>query len=250
MVNSDQTWRRLDEHFYEYAFLNFSKKWKIKKFIYGASIGLDDWTLTSDDEKIAKYLLKNFTGISVREKDSIELIKKHIGINPLFVLDPTFLIDKKYYLKLIKHYKNDNIINNKYIFVYSIGKYKNMESFMNKSIINLNYTIYKFYLNNQSTIEEFIYHMIKCSCVITNSYHGTIFSIIFNKPFLSFCNKNGEHLRFQSLEYLFGIENRIIDYNQNPNCSLLLEPLHLNYSLFIKLKQDSINYIKYHLGVK
>ena len=68
MVNSDQTWRRFDKDFYDYAILNFSKKWKIKKFIYGASLFFDYWTLTPDDEKIAKYLLKNFTGISVREK--------------------------------------------------------------------------------------------------------------------------------------------------------------------------------------
>ena len=44
MVNSDQTWRRFDEHFYDYAFLNFTKNWKIKKFIYGVSLGFDYWT--------------------------------------------------------------------------------------------------------------------------------------------------------------------------------------------------------------
>ena len=250
MVNSDQTWRRFDEHFYDYAFLNFTKNWKIKKFIYGASLGFDYWTLTPDDEKIAKYLLKNFNGISVREKGSIELIKKHIGFHPILVLDPTLLIDKKYYLNLIKYYKSNNIINNKYIFIYSIGQNNNMKTFMKESNLKLNYTIYEYYLNNNSTIEEFIYHMTKCSAVITNSYHGTIFSILFNKPFVSFCNKNGEYQRFLTLEYLFGIEKRIFDYNQSPNCNLLMEPLKINYYLVNKIKKESIKYIKKNLGLE
>ena len=166
------------------------------------------------------------------------------------VLDPTLLIDKKYYLNLIKYYKSNNIINNKYIFIYSIGQNNNMKTFMKESNLKLNYTIYEYYLNNNSTIEEFIYHMTKCSAVITNSYHGTIFSILFNKPFVSFCNKNGEYQRFLTLEYLFGIEKRIFDYNQSPNCNLLMEPLKINYYLVNKIKKESIKYIKKNLGLE
>ena len=43
MVNSDQTWRKWDENFYNIAFLKFSEKWKIPKFIYGTSLGFEDW---------------------------------------------------------------------------------------------------------------------------------------------------------------------------------------------------------------
>ena len=95
MVNSDQTWRKFDKFFYDYAFLAFAKNWNIPKFIYGASLGYDYWPLNSKDERIAKLLLKNFTGISVREKNSIKLIKNHLGIEPIFVIDPTLLIEKK-----------------------------------------------------------------------------------------------------------------------------------------------------------
>ena len=73
MVNSDQTWRRFDKHFYDYGFLKFAKNWNIPKFVYGASIGFDYWRLTKKDENMAKLLLKNFTGFSVREKGSIQL---------------------------------------------------------------------------------------------------------------------------------------------------------------------------------
>ncbi len=74
MVNSDQTWRKWNKDFYDIAFLKFAYNWNIPKIIYGASLGFDTWEFTKKDENIAKYLLKNFTGISVREICSIKLI--------------------------------------------------------------------------------------------------------------------------------------------------------------------------------
>jgi len=94
MVNSDQTWRKFDNHFYDYGFLKFSEKWKKKKFIYGASLGYDYWSLNKQDEIIIKDLLKSFSGISIREQGSLNLIKKHLGIEPVLVLDPTLLTFK------------------------------------------------------------------------------------------------------------------------------------------------------------
>ena len=71
MVNSDQTWRKFDRHFYDIGFLKFAEKWNTPKFIYGASLGYNYWTFSKEDENIAKNLLKNFSGISVREQGSI-----------------------------------------------------------------------------------------------------------------------------------------------------------------------------------
>ena len=73
MVNSDQTWRIFDKHFYDYGFLRFAQKWKIPKFVYGASIGYEKWKFNKSQDKIIRHLIKNFTGISVREKGSINL---------------------------------------------------------------------------------------------------------------------------------------------------------------------------------
>ena len=120
MVNSDQTWRRFDNYFYDYAFLFFAKKWNITKFIYGDSLGFDYWTLNSSDETIAKKLLTQFSGISVREENTINLIQSHLGFKPILVLDPTLLIDKQYYLNIIKHYKSINNYENNFIFSYKI----------------------------------------------------------------------------------------------------------------------------------
>ena len=91
MVSSDQTWNVVIENFYDTAFLKFAEKWKIPKFIYGTSLGFDKWKFSEKDEQVAKHLLKNFTGISVREKSAVKLIENHLGLKAQFVLEPTFL---------------------------------------------------------------------------------------------------------------------------------------------------------------
>ena len=68
MVNSDQTWNNYsDYNFLDYGFLRFSQNWSIPKFVYGASLGCDYWKYSEKFDIIAKNLLNNFTGLSVRE---------------------------------------------------------------------------------------------------------------------------------------------------------------------------------------
>ena len=175
MVNSDQTWFKFDNNFYDYGFLKFAENWKIPRFIYGASFLQDFWPFSPEDEKMAKNLLKKFSGISVREKDSVKLIKKHLGITPEFVLDP-----KQYYLDLIKDYKGKKNMNDNYIFVYELGNHKYITDLMENASQKFNFGIYYLPLNNGSLIQTFLYYLINSKAVITNSFHGTIFAIIFN----------------------------------------------------------------------
>ena len=244
MVNSDQTWRKFDNHFYDYGFLRFAKNWKIPKFVYGASLGFSNWQFSKYDEIIIKNLLKNFNGISVREKGSIELIEKHIGIHPILVLDPTLLIDKKYYLNLLNFYKENKPINNNYIFTYIIKKEKNVDLFIRNSSKVLGYEIYNDNMNEKNAILKFIYGIVNCKAVITDSYHGTIFSIIFNKPFVTFLFSGTPKERFISLGNLFKVKNRIFEYYQMPNISLLSTALNIDNNYIKFLKNKSINYLK------
>ena len=251
MVNSDQTWRKFSNNYLDYGFLRFAQDWNIKKFVYGASIGYDYWDFSPKEDMIMKILLKNFTGISVREKGSIKLIQEHLGFTPEFVLDPTLLIEKQYYLNLIKDYKNnkDNYKSNDYIFIYTFGNIRKSKNKINQLYKELKFQkgekIYDFNLKNDQTIEDFLYYLSNCKAVVTHSFHGTIFSIIFNKPFITFGEQAQERLK--SLGKLLGIENRIFYYNQTYNISLLTTPLNVNYSLIEELRVKSINFIKKNL---
>ena len=231
-MNSDQTWRKWDSSFYDIAFLKFAKSWKIPKFIYGTSLGYEEWKFSKEDETIAKYLLKNFTGISVREKSAVYLIKKFLGFDAQYVLDPTFLINKKLYLNLINDFQSEIIkkINNKnYTFVYILIKSSIFENYIEYVSKHLKVEIFYINIYNNNQVKEFIYGISNCKAVITDSFHGTVFSLIFKKPFISFVNKINDHSRFNNLDEIFGIKNRIFELNSTPPISLLNEPININF---------------------
>lgn len=252
MVNSDQTWRKGNysiKKFYDIAFLHFAKDWRIPKFVYGASLGFDFWAFSKKDEKIAKECLKNFKSISVREKSSINLIRKHLGIESTFVLDPTLLINKRYYQNIIKNYREKKKFNDKCLLTYIFLKENITRNFIEKASHQLGYKIYNVKKHDQNSIEKFIYGIIKCKAVITNSFHGTIFSIIFNKPFVTFIFKNSPRERLISLINIFNIKNRIFEYDQIPDLNLLTTPLKLKKNLFNSIKIQSINFLKKNLDI-
>ena len=250
MVNSDQTWNKY-KFFLDIGFLKFAEKWKIPKFVYGASLGHDFWQFPKKFDIQAKKLLKKFTGISVRERGAVDLVKKHLGIKPLFVLDPTFLINKSYYLELIKNFKKNNNLNNKYICVYQLDKNNIISDFIKYASKQLNYQIYRIKAYGKNYIENFIYGFNICKAVITDSFHGTVFSIIFNKPFISFINTRRGRGRFFSLNETFKIKDRIIFPNNGTkiNINLLTIPLNINKENLNILKNISINYLKKNLGI-
>ena len=66
-------------------------------------MGTYDWSFKNDDEIIFKKLLKNFSGISFREDGTLKLLEDHLGLKSEFVLDPTLLLDKQYYLNEIQN---------------------------------------------------------------------------------------------------------------------------------------------------
>ena len=198
--------------------------------------------------------MKNFTGISFREKGLVQLAEEHLNltIKPVFVLDPTLIIDKKYYLDEIKNYKRDFNFSEKFIYVYQLDRNSIMKRFINKASKKLKYKVIKHDGNKGDFIENFLFGMNNSQAVITDSFHGTVFSIIFNKPFITFLNKARGKGRFDSLKEVFGLEKRIIDtfsISSFTKINLLSEPLNINQTLINEFKIFSINYLKKNLGL-
>ena len=244
LVNSDQTWRKWDIYFYDCGFLKFAENWNKLKFVYGASLGFDYWDFNKKEEEIIKPLIKKFSETSVREKGSIQLIEKHFGISPKLVLDPTLIIDKKYYLDLIKGYKSKIINKGNYIFTYIVYSLeKDMKSFIDEASYRLGYNVYNYVINNNSLIEDFLYHLKNSKAVITNSFHCTIFSVLFQKSFITYNYNYTGMERLKSLSELLGFENRIIYVNQKPDMSLLNIIPNINYQILYNKRKESNDYI-------
>ena len=253
MVNSDQTWVNITPNFLpDIGFLKFAINWNIPKFIYGASYPLDEWRYSEKLSKNLGLLLKKINGISVRELSTIILAKKYFNVTPEFVLDPTLLIDKKYYLNLIKNYNGDFNSSQNYLCVYQLDNNTKIKKFIQSSSLQLKLTIHRVNINKANYIEDFIKCIYTSKAVITDSYHGTIFSIIFEKPFISFINNYRGNTRFKTIRYIFNAYNRIISTKSSikNKMKLLTKKFIINKKVFEHFKNKSLLFLKKNLLIK
>lgn len=196
---SDQVFNPNIEDF-DFSFL-FPFNTNAKKISYAASTGNAS---DNDIKKIKEYLL-DFDKISIREKNDIKKfneIDKNIFVTP----DPVMILKKEDWSKIF-----NKKINDKYLLCYFLHKKmfkkeykiaKKIAKKRNLKIINLNarYSVFSF---KKGTIfnagpEEFVNYIKNSSFVCTDSFHGTLFSIIFEKEFVCFdtkANKNDSRRR-------------------------------------------------------
>ncbi len=202
----------------------------INKIAYAASLGKESYDET--DEQKAKELIKNIDYISVREEKSVEYIKCISGKKVIDVCDPVFLLNKEEYEKIARPIK----VKKPYILVYSVISNPTMLSAAKKYAEQKGLTLveicqdsnrrFKHLQLSDASPEEFLGAIKNAETVVTNSFHGTALSIIFNKDLYVFDNK-ARGSRITNVLSKAGLENRIaeneikeltpIDYNDVNN---------------------------------
>lgn len=225
VVGSDQVWRPKYSYGIGNYFLDFVKKRNIKKIAYAVSFGVDDWEYTDKQTKKCRNLAQKFDAISVREDSAIGLCKNKLGVEAIHVLDPTMLLDKQDYIKLVE---KDNILENRdSLMTYILDKSHVKSDIVNKveQVLKLktHSVMPKDKFENVGSekindcvfpaVTEWIRGFMDAEFVVTDSFHGTVFSIIFNKPFIVIVNEERGITRFRSLLKKFDLEERIIDTN-------------------------------------
>jgi len=211
VVGSDQVWQKKWNDIYN-VFLSFAKLWKINKITYGASIGVDFWDFTKDETIFIKKSINSFNAISTRELDLKKAVNNVLNTECSNVLDPTLLLTSNDYSLLCEK------INKKQgFFYYILDKNDEKQNIINKSkkIFNLNE------IQISDSVEEWIAAFRDAEFIITDSYHGCLFSLIFNKPFVCIVNKVRGISRFNTIKELFNIQNRLIDSTSSFDFSLL-----------------------------
>lgn len=194
IVGSDQVWN--SEHiggFDPAYFLDFVNPGKIK-ISYAASIG-KDYLLPIYHDRI-RNSLKSFTSISVREKSAVKAVKELAGRPVDVVLDPTLLLPKEDYEAI----KTVPSMKEKYIFVYMMEHNPEVIAFANRVSTATGLPIIqrrpgKLFRNEigscyTSAPGDFLGLIENAEYVITNSFHGTVFSIIYETPFVSMLHSN------------------------------------------------------------
>jgi len=256
IVGSDQVWRpkyvpNLTSYFLD--FLDGNNQ--VKKITYAASFGVDNWEFTAEETIRCSALVKQFSAISVREESAIELCKKYLNVEAIHALDPTMLLKKEDYINLVE---KDNIpVRDNILFSYILDGSDKKNNAIQKAIKELKLHHISGMPSNSfawkeskkdlsdciySPVTEWLSGFRDAKFVITDSFHGTMFSIIFNKPFVVFLNEHRGNARFSSILRLFNLEDRIITSSDFNNKLFYLDYSEINKKLE-KERDKSIAYL-------
>ncbi|MFS2000996.1 polysaccharide pyruvyl transferase family protein [Vibrio breoganii] len=229
VVGSDQVWRPAYSPGILTYFLDFlSPKSKAKKIAYAASFGIDNCDEFSGEEKIKiKELLKSFDFVGVREDTAVTLCKHEFNVKAKHVIDPTMLIFKDEYIKLVEKSKVPK--HNGEIFAYVLDQDPKKQAFIKRveKIKQLNsFTVLpESNLATYPPIQSWIRAFIDAEYIVTDSFHGVVFSLLFNKQFLAIGNHGRGLARFQSILNKFNLLDRLVLSPDDITNSKILEEI-------------------------
>lgn len=256
VVGSDQVWRPLYSQPIEEAFLSFLGDAKIKRISYAASFGVDNCEYTKEQIDTCSSLLKKFDAVSVRESSGIKLCQECFGVKAVQMLDPTLLLLADDYRALIKKRKTEPAKGN--MLVYMLDRTKEKEDFVEriakeKGLIPFWMDIYSdddmFSLEQKikMPVEQWLRGFDNSEFVLTDSFHGCVFSIIFRKQFIAIGNRKRGLSRFNSLLETFSLNDRLIlspdEYKGNLK---IIDYAQLQSKLYI-LQKLSVSFIKINI---
>lgn len=222
IAGSDQIWRPMyNIGMLNDRYFNFVGNLPVKKIVYGASFGTDEWEYSPELTRTCRTLAQKIDAVSVREKSGVEFCRQYFGIDAQWVLDPTLLLDKKDYEVLCERIPR---ASQPYVAAYVLDGDNHLLSQIDEIGKSFNMPIRLFSADKDMTltVEEWLAMFRDADYVITDSFHGTVFSIIFNKPFISIGNKSRGMSRFESLLGQFGMDDRL---SSDISVEVLLQPI-------------------------
>lgn len=216
ITGSDVVWAQVSGGVNRIKFLDFKTQKYFKKIAYAPSFG-KDWIPKENIETIRTFL-SSFSAIAVREKSSVKMLND-IGINNIqHVCDPTLLISEDEWKKIEKKIN----VTGKYIFVYLLGKNREQREMIKKLAEQLNLIIvdvphangefnevdigFSDYSVDNCSPEEWIWLIDNAEYVITDSFHGAVFSTIFRKKFFVLKRYYTENINNRMIDYLNTID--------------------------------------------
>lgn len=232
VVGSDQVWRpRYFKHMWESpmrgAFLDFARTWDIRRIAYAASFGVDNWEYDEVETADCARLSRLFDAVSVREQSGVRLCEDHLSVKATHVLDPTMLLTKEDYERLIPQENENGSSKENYLFAYILDSTREKKALITRMAKERKLTVRRMQVKlacDSRPIEQRISPSVgawlrgfrDASMVVTDSFHACVFSILFHKPFIALGNEGRGMSRFLSLLSMFGLQDRLLLSPRNP----------------------------------
>ena len=239
VVGSDQVWRKkmtnsygIDTYFLDFLYGIHN----VKKIAFAVSFGTDDNELTNEDIRRLGKFYNEFDAVSVREKSGLELLRNYNWVkpNPELIIDPTFLLDRTEYLNLV--YDNSTVPSCGDMFCYILDPSIEKEQIIKEEALKRKLVPFMASISGDSdiiSIPQWLRSFEDAKFVVTDSFHGAVFSIIFNKPFKLVLNNFRGNARFESLFNLLNIDKAATNQDWD-NINSLIRLYNCKSSEFLK----------------
>lgn len=206
VVGSDQVWRPWCSPYMGNCFLDFTEGLDVKRIAYAASFGTDQWEMDRETTAEARWLAQRFDAISVRESTGVDLCRDHLGVEAQHVLDPTMLLTGDDYLALTydADYPSGPYIA-AYILDLDSDKLKYIKALSKRLGLPVVY-VGRMHRDGFDSIERWLATLAHAEYTVTDSFHGTVFSILFGRRFFVLGNNVRGNARLESLLSMLGIK--------------------------------------------
>ena len=228
IVGSDQLWLPVNV-VADYYTLNWVPE-DVNKISFSTSFGVS--IIPEKYKEAYKKFLNRINYLSTREVAGQKIIKDLIGRDATLVCDPTLLFNKVEWMSI---QKEEPIIKGKYIFCYFLGKNIEHRKFAERlkektgyKIVSLNhadeYVKYSDMFADEAPYDvgpaEFLNMIRNAEYVCTDSFHGTVFSLINNVKFFTFRRYNSKskvstNSRIDSLLRIVNLKERLINGDED-----------------------------------
>lgn len=260
IVGSDQVWRQEYSPCITDFFLCFLPPSEtLKCLAYAASFGKEQTDISPDKMICCKQGIKRFDAISVREIAAVDMVKQEFDRTATHVLDPTLLLSARDYDKLIAEEeierKPSGIVS--YILDATHDKTQILDAVREQSAAKtaLHTDVFSSQKNPGRTcvptIGKWLQSIRDADFVVTDSFHGCVFSIIFRKQFVVIGNRHRGLERFNSLLPELGLERRmVLSFSEfKRNKEELFRPIDYSavYSKYMARKADSMAWLETNL---
>jgi nitroreductase len=258
IVGSDQVWRpKYARGILSDFFLGFVPEDddKVRRISYAPSFGASDWEFDAGQTAVAKRLIQRFTAVSVREDSGVALCRDHLGVEAQHVLDPTLLLTPEHYARLFdfrqRKSSGDRLLT--YILDGNDDKARVTDA------IAARLSLRPFSTSGQpsgpadapggpggdKTVEGWLAAFHDAAFVVTDSFHGVAFSILFNKPFIAYGNPGRGLARFTSLLKMFGLEDRLVVSSKDVDLDGVVQPVDWSTvnDRLSRLRGDSLRFL-------
>ena len=230
-VGSDQTWRPAYSPYMPTFFFDFlGEDKKTRRIAYASSFGKDEWEFSPEMTKICAPLAKKFHAISVREDSGISLCEKYLGVNAEHVIDPPMLLSQEDYCAVVERDEARGFLEKrvpaKRLFAYVLDEAPEKKVLIASVAESLGLELDEIMPKREELasgakaylpVSAWLRGFRDAGFVVTDSFHGCVFSIIFNKNFIAIGNALRGMSRFHSLLKMFGLGNRLLILDENLN---------------------------------